>query len=210
MEETLYKYIAAHSSREDEALAWIRKQTNLRTNHARMLSGAVQGQLLTILTQATGAVRALEIGTFTGYASVCIARGLSQGGHLDTLEINDELNDVILEGWSRAGVADRISLHTGDALESLKGLEGPYDLVYIDANKRQYRAYYEAVLPMVRQGGIILADNTLWDGKILLDPLPTDAQTQEIAAFNDHVATDDRVSVAMLPLRDGLSVIRKK
>lgn len=210
MEETLYKYIAAHSSREDEALAWIRKQTNLRTNHARMLSGAVQGQLLTILTQAAGAARALEIGTFTGYASVCIARGLSQGGHLDTLEINDELNDVILEGWRRAGVDDRISLHTGDALESLKGLEGPYDLVYIDANKRQYRAYYEAVLPMVRQGGIILADNTLWDGKILLDPLPSDAQTQEIAAFNDHVATDGRVSVAMLPLRDGLSVIRKK
>lgn len=210
MEETLYKYIAAHSSREDEALAWIRKQTNLRTNHARMLSGAVQGQLLTILTQATGTARALEIGTFTGYASVCIARGLVQGGHLDTLEINDELNDVILEGWRRAGVADRISLHTGDALESLKSLEGPYDLVYIDANKRQYRAYYEAVLPMVRQGGIILADNTLWDGKILLDPLPTDAQTQEIAAFNDHVASDPRVSVAMLPLRDGLSVIRKK
>lgn len=210
MEETLYKYIAAHSSREDEALAWIRKQTNLRTNHARMLSGAVQGQLLTILTQAAGADRALEIGTFTGYASVCIARGLSQGGHLDTLEINDELNDVILEGWRRAGVDDRISLHTGDALESLKGLEGPYDLVYIDANKRQYRAYYETVLPMVRQGGIILADNTLWDGKILLDPLPSDAQTQEIAAFNDHVATDGRVSVAMLPLRDGLSVIRKK
>lgn len=210
MDETLYKYIAAHSSREDEALAWIRKQTNLRTNHARMLSGAVQGQLLTILTQAAGAARALEIGTFTGYASVCIARGLSRGGHLDTLEINDELNDVILEGWRRAGVDDRISLHTGDALESLKGLEGPYDLVYIDANKRQYRAYYEAVLPMVRQGGIILADNTLWDGKILLDPLPSDAQTQEIAAFNDHVATDDRVNVAMLPLRDGLSVIRKK
>lgn len=239
MDDKIYRYITAHSNPESEALAWIRRQTNLKTNHARMLSGPVQGQLLTILTQISGARRALEIGTFTGYASVCIACGLPADGHLDTLEINDELDSLIHAGWERAGVSGKITLHTGPALETIGRLrfgegvdtrscdgaklcEGerakpcsdepfiPYDLVYIDANKREYCAYYEAVLPLVRPGGLILADNTLWDGKILEDPLPQDAQTVEIARFNDLVASDPRVDTVILPLRDGLTILRVK
>ena len=210
MEEKIYRYVTEHSIQEDEALRWIRRQTNLRTNRARMLSGELQGALLTMITQSTGAKYALELGTFTGYASVCIARGLADGGHLDSLEINDELDGIILQGWEKAGVLDRITLHTGDALDTVKTLKGPYDLAYIDANKREYCAYFEALLPLVRTGGIILADNTLWDGKILEDPMPVDAQTREIARFNDMVASDGRVSAVMLPLRDGLTVIRKK
>lgn len=210
MEEKIYRYVTGHSIQEDEALRWIRRQTNLRTNRARMLSGELQGALLTMITQSTGAKYALELGTFTGYASVCIARGLADGGHLDSLEINDELDGIILQGWEKAGVLDRITLHTGDALDTVKTLKGPYDLAYIDANKREYCAYFEALLPLVRTGGIILADNTLWDGKILEDPMPVDAQTREIARFNDMVASDGRVSAVMLPLRDGLTVIRKK
>ena len=211
------RYIVDHSVPQTPALEWIRRQTNLRTNRARMLSGPVQGAFLTMLVQSCGVRRALEIGTFTGYASTCIAMGLP-AGHLDSLEINDELVDLIHEGWERAGVADRITLHVAPALQTLaemslrlsEGTLEPYDFAYIDANKREYTAYYEAVLPLMRPGGLILADNTLWDGKILEDPMPVDAQTVEIARFNDHVAADPRVSVVLLPLRDGLSLIRKK
>lgn len=212
--DKIYRYITEHSTPESEALAWIRRQTNLRTNHARMLSGPLQGQLLTILTQICGAQRALEIGTFTGYASVCIASGLPEDGHLDTLEINDELDSLIRQGWEKAGVSGKITLHTGPALQTIEKLaaqedSAPYDLVYIDANKREYCAYFEAVLPLVRKGGLILADNTLWDGKILEEPMPQDAQTVEIARFNDMVANSKAVSTVMIPLRDGLTLMRK-
>lgn len=212
--DKIYRYITEHSTTESEALAWIRRQTNLRTNHARMLSGPLQGQLLTILTQICGAQRALEIGTFTGYASVCIANGLPECGHLDTLEINDELDSLIRQGWEKAGVSGKITLHTGPALQTIEKLaaqedSAPYDLVYIDANKREYCAYFEAVLPLVRKGGLILADNTLWDGKILEEPMPQDAQTVEIARFNDMVANSEAVSTVMIPLRDGLTLMRK-
>lgn len=211
--DTLQKYIIDHSSPEHDALQWIRKQTNLRTSHARMLSGPTQGALLTMLVKSTGAKNILEIGTFTGYATTCLALGLGEGGHIDTLEINDELDDLIHEGWQRAGVDGEITLHTGDALDTLESFKDRiehYDMVFIDANKRYYRAYYDAVFPMVKGSGLILADNTLWDGKILQDPLPNDAQTREIAAFNDMVAADTRVEAFILPLRDGLTFIRKK
>lgn len=212
MTSELSRYITEHSSPEHEALQWIRKQTNLRTNHARMLSGHIQGSLLGMLVHMSGAEKILEIGTFTGYATTAMALGMKSGGHIDTLEINDELNDLIFQGWERAGVRQMISLHTGDALDTLKAFSDrkeEYDLVFIDANKRHYRAYFEAVLPLVKKGGIILADNTLWDGKILENPLPKDAQTQEIAAFNDMVARDGRVSTFILPLRDGLTFMKK-
>lgn len=213
--ENIERYILEHCLEEDEVLKWIRKQTNLRTNHARMLSGVVQGNLLTILTGMSGAVHALEIGTFTGYSAVCIARGLRDipgrgEKHLDSLEINDELSDLILEGWKRAGLSDIISLHTGDAMDFLATAPSEsYDLVFIDANKRQYRAYYEAVLPLVRKGGAIIADNTLWDGKVVEETPHRDAQTLEILRFNDLVASDSRVKSVIIPLRDGLTLIYK-
>jgi caffeoyl-CoA O-methyltransferase len=209
MESPADKYLREHSSPQGEALDWIEKQTNIHTNYPRMLSGAVQGRLLTMLVEISGARRILEIGTFTGYSATCLAYGLPSDGHIDTLEINDELEDLIREGWSRAGVADRITLHIGDARATLSTLEGPYDLVYMDANKREYVDYYNLVIGLVRPGGLILADDVLWDGKLWQDPVPQDKQTQGIVAFNDMVIADPRVESVLLPIRDGLNIIRK-
>lgn len=229
--EKIYKYIEDHASVPSETLDWVVKQTHIRTNHARMLSGAAQGQLLRMLVQMTASRSVLELGTFTGYSAICLASGLPSDGHLDTLELNDELEDLILEGFERAGLADRIELHVGDCKETLRrfrtgmGLAADpgemmqevvadesrlYDLVYIDANKREYCEYYDLVFDMVRPGGLILADNVIWDGKVCQDPLPQDKQTLGIAAFNDKVSADPRVESVILPLRDGLNIIRKK
>ena len=194
---------------EREALDWIEKQTNIHTNYPRMLSGAVQGRLLTMLVEISQAKRILEIGAFTGYSATCLAYGLPADGHIDTLEINDELEDLMREGWSRAGVADKITLHIGDACETLSSLKGPYDIVYMDANKREYVTYYNLVFDLVKSGGLILADDVLWDGKLWQDPVPKDKQTQGIIAFNDLVVNDPRVESVLLPIRDGLNVIRK-
>lgn len=211
--EKIYQYIKDHASAPSEALAWVEKQTHIRTNHARMLSGAVQGQIMRMIAQMCGATDILELGTFTGYSAICLASALPENGHLDTLEINDELEDLILEGFEKAGLDKKISLHIGDCKETLKKFrtEGrEYDLVYLDANKREYCEYYELIFDMVRPGGIILADNVLWDGKVCLDPLPQDKQTLGIARFNDMISADDRVESVILPIRDGLNMIRKK
>lgn len=211
--ESIYKYIEEHASRPSEALDWVVKQTHIRTNHARMLSGAAQGQLMRMIARMADARRILELGTFTGYSAICLGSALPADGHLDTLELNDELEDLILEGFEKSGLADRISLHIGDCKETLKRLaeEGKvYDLVYIDANKREYCEYYELVFDMIRPGGLILADNVLWDGKVCMDPLPQDKQTLGIAHFNDMVSADPRVESVILPIRDGLNLIRKK
>ncbi|MBQ0144120.1 MAG: class I SAM-dependent methyltransferase, partial [Bacteroidales bacterium] len=138
MESAEELYLRSHSTAQTEALDWLEKQTHIHTNYPRMLSGAVQGRFLTMLTRIAGARRVLEIGTFTGYSATCFAYGLDEGGMVDTLEINDELEDLIREGWRRAGTEDRITLHIGDARKTLETLEGPYDIVYMDANKREY------------------------------------------------------------------------
>lgn len=217
MEDSL-RYITEHSSAQTEALSWIEKQTHIRTNHGRMLTGAVQGRFIKMLAEALSPERILEIGTFTGYSAVCLAMALPETGHLDTLEINDELEDLILEGFRRAGVEDRITLMLGDARKSLELLRKEileersrpeYDIVYIDANKREYPEYYGLVFDIVRPGGYILADNVLWDGKVWQSPIPQDRQTQGIARFNDIVASDPRVESVIIPVRDGLNLIRK-
>lgn len=211
--EQIYKYIESHATVPNEALSWVVKQTHIRTNHARMLSGPAQGQLLRMIAQMSGASRILELGTFTGFSAICLASALPHDGHMDTLELNDELEDLILEGFDRAGLADRIDIHFGDCKETLKKFQGEgrqYDLVYIDANKREYCEYYDLVFNMVCPGGLILADNVIWDGKVCQDPLPQDKQTLGIVAFNDKVSADPRVESVILPLRDGLNIIRKK
>ena len=222
--EQIYKYIEEHATHQSEALNWVEKQTHIRTNHARMLSGAVQGQLMRMIVQMSGAKRILELGTFTGYSAICLGAALPSDGHLDTLELNDELEDLILEGFERAGLSEIISLHIGDCKQTLErfrvemgladGMEPDadrlYDIVYMDANKREYCEYYDLVFDMVRPGGLILADNVLWDGKVCQNPLPQDKQTLGIARFNDLVTADSRVESVILPLRDGLNVIRKK
>lgn len=214
MDEDVYRYIREHSTQQSEALRWVEKQTNIRTNHARMLSGSVQGELLRMLVKMSGAKRVLELGTFTGYASICLASALPEDGHLDTLELNDELEDLIREGFERAGVSDRISLHIGDCKNTLLEFKNEvfrqYDMVFIDANKREYCDYYELVFPLIRPGGWILADNVLWDGKVCAETISQDRQTQGILAFNEMVAADPRVENVILPLRDGLNIIHKK
>lgn len=223
--EKIYKYIEDHASKESEALKWVAKQTHIRTNHARMLSGAIQGELLRIIVQTTGAKRILELGTFTGYSAISLASALPEDGHLDTLELNDELEDLIVEGFERAGLSEKISLHIGDCKETLHRIrteagldeecrtpapEVLYDIVYMDANKREYCEYYDLIFDLVRPGGLILADNVLWDGKVCQNPLPQDKQTLGIARFNDMVSADSRVESVIIPLRDGLNIIRKK
>ena len=216
--EKIYKYIEDHASVPNEALEWVVKQTHVRTNHARMLSGAAQGQLMRMIALMCGAKRILELGTFTGFSAICLGSALPEDGHLDTLELNDELEDLILEGFEKAGLADKIDLHIGDCKETLIKMKSEmgedtdklYDLVYIDANKREYCEYYDLVFDMIRPGGLILADNVIWDGKVCQDPLPQDKQTLSIVSFNDKVTADTRVESVIIPIRDGLNLVRKK
>lgn len=210
MDIKLEDYLEQTATELPQVLEWVERQTHLRTNHARMLAGPVLGRLLMSFSKMIVPSRILEIGTFTGYSAICLAQGLKPGGTMDALEINDELEDLITEGFSKAGLKEIISLHIGDATTTLREFaNNTFDLVYIDANKREYCSYYEMVVPLVKSGGFILADNVLWDGKVLLDPLPCDAQSQEIARFNKIVKEDRRTENFILPLRDGLSIIRK-
>ena len=213
MESAQDRYIREHSSPQSEALAWIEKQTYIRTNYPRMLSGAVQGRLLTMLVELCSASNVLEIGTFTGYSALCLAYGLPEGGRVDTLEINDELEDLIREGWERSGLSARIKLHLGNAIDTLGSFaaEGrSYDLIYMDANKREYCEYYQLIMKMMHPGSILLVDDVMLGGKVYADKPSVDKQTQGLIAFNEMVAGDDRVECVMLPIRDGLSVIRRK
>lgn len=209
----LNTYLTNFSQEQDPVLQWLQKQTNLRTNHARMLCGPVEGKLMEMLSGMIQPKNILEIGAFTGYSAICLARGLKEGGILDSLELNDELEDLILQAHEKAGLSDKITLHIGDAKQTLKNLREQgkmYDLVFIDANKREYPAYYELVFDMVRPGGYILADNVLWDGKVYQENVPQDAQTQGIFRFNEIVKEDPRVENVIIPLRDGMNLIRKK
>lgn len=212
MADLLNKYLTDFSSEQDAVLGWLQKQTNLRTNHARMLCGPVEGKLMEFVSRMVAPMAILELGAFTGYSAICLARGLKEGGVLDSLELNDELEDLILEAHQRAGLQDKIKLHIGDAKQTIEELRAQgkmYDLVFIDANKREYPAYYNLVFDLVRPGGYILADNVLWDGKVIGEDIPKDAQTQGIYNFNKMVKEDPRVENVIIPLRDGLNLIRK-
>jgi len=208
--DALERYIRENSTPQGEVLEWLERESWLRTSHGRMVAGPEVGALLNLLVRELRPSRVLELGTFTGYSTIWMAAALPEGGRLDTLEINDELEDLIREAFRRAGVADRVRLVIGDALDILPMIDETYDLVYIDANKRDYVAYYQAVVDLVRPGGLIVADNVLWDGKVCAGEPPRDQQTRGILAFNDLVAGDARVENFILPLRDGLNIIRKK
>ena len=197
------EYLHSHSTPMSDALQWLERETHIRTNHARM------GSLLSLISELARPSSILELGVFTGYSTICLAKGLAEGGTIHAVEINDELEDLIREGYCRAGIEDRVQLHFGDAKQIIPQLNCSFDLVYIDANKREYPDYYRLVFDKVTPGGLILADNVLWDGKVLQEPMPEDAQTRGIAAFNDMVAADERVENFILPLRDGLNIIRK-
>jgi predicted O-methyltransferase YrrM len=204
------KYINDYSTPQGEVLEWLEKQTHLRTNHARMLSGRIQGKLLKTISQMIKPDAILELGTFTGYSAICLSAGLSEEGIIDTIEINDELEDLIIEGFKRAGIENKVRLHIGDAKKIVTTLNRKYDLVYIDANKREYVEYFDLVIDKVRKGGFIIADNVLWDGKVYDENPHNDAQTHGIMIFNEYIYNNPRVENFILPVRDGINIIRVK
>lgn len=205
----LDKYIEAHSEPEPPVLGELSRVTHLKTLRPRMLSGNMQGQFLKMMCRLVQAKRVLEIGTFTGYAAISMAMGLKEGGFVHTIDINDEIEDFAREFIAKSGLEDKILFHVGDACEVIPQLEETFDLVFIDADKRQYTDYYKLIFDKVRPGGLILADDVLWDGKVL-DETNRDAQTKGILAFNEYVQADDRVENILLPFRHGLMLIRKK
>jgi len=209
MKNSLEKYIEENSAPQEETLAWLERETNIRTGRGRMLSGPVLGSFLELFSGLLSPKYVLEIGTFTGYSAIVLARGLSKGGVVDSIEKNDELEPLIREAFSRAGVGERINLIFGDAVDLIPALQRSYDLVYIDGNKREYGLYYDLVINKVVPGGYILADNVLWDGKVLDCKSARDAQTSEIISFNSKVSADPRVKNFILPIRDGLNIIKK-
>lgn len=215
--DALDDYVRAHIDPEPELLHQVQRLTHIRLTYSRMCSGHVQGRLLKMFCQLVGAHRVLELGTFSGYSALSMAEGLTPDPvtgqcELHTIEVFDELEDFLHDVMSRAGeLGQRIHLHFGDALEVIPQLEGLFDVAFIDADKRIYDQYFELILPRMRPGGLILADNTLWDGKVL-DPNPkeSDTQTRGLQRFNDMIAADPRVEKVILPMRDGLTMIRVK
>lgn len=209
MQDKLNDYVEAHISPEPQLLADTYRYTHLHHLYPRMCSGHIQGRLLKMLTAMIRPKRVLELGTFTGYSALCIAEGMPPEAELFTIELDDELEDELLRRFSRSEAADRIHLLTGDCEQIIPTLPGQWDMVFIDANKRRYPEYYEMILPRVSPGGYIIADNTLWDGKVAETPAPTDPQSVGIMRFNDIVAKDPRVETAIIPIRDGLTILRK-
>ena len=208
----ILEYIEQHSTPESEALRQIVHTTHIEMINPRMMSGHIQGRVLSMFSQMIRPPRILELGTFTAYSTLCLAEGLADDGTLVTLEHNDELEDMILRNLALSPLGEKVQLVIGDAMEWLAAQPSDwlYDLVFIDADKREYSAYLDAVLPLVRPGGWILADNTLWDGHIIEEAYDKDKQTLALRAFNDKVAQDERLEKVILPLRDGLTIIRKK
>ena len=223
--DALDEYVRAHIDPEPALLHQVQRLTHLRLTYPRMCSGHLQGRLLKMLCQMVNAHRILELGTYSGYSALSMAEGLTPDPvtgieELHTIEVFDEIEDFLHDVMSRAGdLGKKIHLHFGDALSLITKIseelgvrsEELWDLVFIDADKRCYNEYYDLVLPYVRSGGLIIADNTLWDGKVL-DPNPkeSDTQTRGLQAFNDRIAQDTRVEKVILPMRDGLTIIRKK
>ncbi len=206
--QDLEKYIETHSSPEDDLLLDLRRQTHLKMLRPRMISGPVQGQLLTILCRMIRPASVLEIGTFTGYSAICMARGMGKDTHLHTIDRDDELEPFIRYYLKKANMEDKISLHIGNALEVIDTLHTTFDLVFIDGDKREYPDYYTTIIPKMKSGGYILADNILWNGKVTEPLQPDDLYTKGILDFNKLVKDDPRTEQVILPLRDGLMVIR--
>lgn len=217
LSEKLEAYIEQNSSKEPLFLSELRRDAYIHLLQPRMLSGHLQGRLLKLLVALSKPRNILEIGTYSGYSTLCLAEGLeaidpSGKGKVYTIEACDEMEDFIRRVFSKAPHAKRIELFIGQAEEVIPSLVSqiPFGFVYIDANKRHYLRYFELLIESLPQGAFILADNTLWDGKVLEEPTPQDAQTQGILAFNEKVAQDSRIETVILPLRDGLTLMRKR
>lgn len=205
----LEDYIESHISAEPSLLKEIDRESNLRYVNGRMCSGHLQGRLLKMLTSMINPKRALEIGTFTGYSALCIAEGMADDGRLDTIEIDDELEDFIRENFSRSDKGNKIRLHIGDALDLIgKWQENTFDMIFIDGDKRKYTEFLKAVIPLLKTGGFILADNTLWDGHVIEQGRHS-SQTKGVMEFNDYVISRNDLETVIIPFRDGLTIMRK-
>jgi len=208
---SLEEYILAHIDAEDPQLAALNRRAHVELLRPRMIAGLLQGQLLKMLVRMTHSHRILEIGTYTAYATLCMAAGLPDTGEIHTIEKDDEMEDFIRREIALSGLQDHIRLYIGDAMQVIPTLSGAFDLVYIDADKRHYCDYYDLVFDKVPSGGVILADNTLWNGKVIDETVPpSDKQTLGILQFNEKIKQDKRVEKVILPLRDGLTIIYKK
>lgn len=208
---TIDEYILQHIDPEGDYLHALYRDTHLKLLYPRMASGHLQGRMLKMFVRMIKPSCILEIGTYSGYSALCMAEGLSEGGMIHTFEINDEQEEFTRPWFEGSPYADRIKLYIGDALQLVPQLGLTFDLAFVDGDKRRYVDYYEMILPRLADGGYIIADNTLWDGHVLEEhPHASDLQTQGIKAFNDLVARDERVEKVILPLRDGLTIIRKK
>lgn len=210
MTEEIEKYVLAHSAPEGDYLYRLYRATNIHTIHGRMASGHLQGRLLKMLVSMIRPKNILEVGTFSGYSAICMAEGLDEGGKVWTFEINDEMEDFTRPWIENSPVADKIDFRIGDANIEAPKLGVTFDLAFVDGDKRTYVETYEMVLRLLRPGGYIIADNTLWDGHVTDPAYDHDHQTQGIRQFNDHVAADNRVEQVIVPLRDGLTLIRKR
>ena len=210
MTEEIEKYVLAHSAPEGDYLYRLYRATNIHTIHGRMASGHLQGRLLKMLVSMIRPKNILEVGTFSGYSAICMAEGLDEGGKVWTFEINDEMEDFTRPWIENSPVANKIDFRIGDANIEAPKLGITFDLAFVDGDKRTYVETYEMVLSILRPGGYIIADNTLWDGHVTDPAYDHDHQTQGIRQFNDHVAADNRVEQVIVPLRDGLTLIRKK
>jgi len=204
------EYILNHSDKEDPILAELNRETNLKILRPRMLSGHLQGKILEMISKMIQPEKILELGTYTGYSAICLAKGLKESGVLHSIEINDELEDFISKYIKKAGLGNKIKLHFGDARKIVPEINDQFDLVFIDADKREYLEYYNIVFEFVKQGGFILADNVLWSGKVIELDSPDDEYTKGIFEFNEFIKNDNRIEKVILPLRDGLTLIRKK
>lgn len=209
MDSKLESYVLSHIDAEGDYLYRLYRATNIHTIHGRMASGHLQGRLLKILVTMIRPRNILEVGTFSGYSAICMAEGLDDGGKVWTFEINDEQEDFTRPWIEGSPVADKIRFIIGDAITEAPKLGVVFDMAFIDGDKRTYVETYEMVMSVLRSGGYILADNTLWDGHVTDHAYDRDHQTVGIRRFNDHVAADKRVEKVILPLRDGLTIIRK-
>lgn len=205
----LYDYVVAHSQEEPRLLAELSRQTHLKVLQPRMLSGPLQGRFLSILSKLIQPKKILEVGTFTGYATLCLAEGLAKEGQIDTLDKNEELIDFQRSFFDRSPWGKQIHQHCGDALELIPTLEGDYDLVFLDADKKNYLNYLELLLPKIKPGGLLLSDNVLWSGKVVEETKKKDEDTKVLKTFNRQIAEHPELETVLLPLRDGLTVSRK-
>ncbi|HXK75740.1 MAG TPA: class I SAM-dependent methyltransferase [Bacteroidaceae bacterium] len=206
---SLEEYILAHIDGESDYLKALYRDTHVKLLRPRMASGHLQGRMLHLFVEMIRPQRILEIGTYSGYSALCLAEGLPKDGLLHTIEINDEQEDFTRPWLENSPWSNQIKMHIGNAINIIPSLNETFDLAFIDGDKRIYLDYYHLVMKYLRVGGYIIADNTLWDGHVLEKPHPTDKQTQGIIAFNDYIAKDPRVEKVIIPLRDGLTIIRK-